>query len=63
MALDRPVVVEPQHSDHVADVLVRHGAVVCGEPGIFVAFEEAPSRILVNFDTFGWNLRGRAGAG
>jgi circadian clock protein KaiC len=38
-----------------------HGAVVCGEPGIFVAFEEAPSRILVNFDAFGWNLRGPDG--
>jgi circadian clock protein KaiC len=34
-----------------------HGAVVCGEPGIFVAFEEAPSRLLVNFEAFGWNLR------
>ena len=33
-----------------------HGARVCKEPGIFVAFEEAPKRIVSNFETFGWNL-------
>jgi circadian clock protein KaiC len=26
------------------------------DPGIFVAFEEAPARILANAETFGWNL-------
>jgi circadian clock protein KaiC len=26
------------------------------EPGIFVAFEEAPSRLASNAETFGWNL-------
>jgi circadian clock protein KaiC len=26
------------------------------EPGIFVAFEETPSRIVSNAETFGWNL-------
>jgi circadian clock protein KaiC len=33
-----------------------HGARDCREPGIFVAFEETPSRIVANADTFGWNL-------
>jgi circadian clock protein KaiC len=33
-----------------------HGASRCGEPGIFVAFEEAPARIVANSQTFGWNL-------
>ena len=32
------------------------GARVCKEPGIFVAFEEAPKRIVSNFETFGWRL-------
>ena len=32
------------------------GARVCKEPGIFVAFEEAPARIVTNFETFGWRL-------
>jgi circadian clock protein KaiC len=27
-----------------------------GEPGIFVAFEESPARIVANAETFGWNL-------
>jgi circadian clock protein KaiC len=27
-----------------------------GEPGIFVAFEETPARIVANAETFGWNL-------
>jgi circadian clock protein KaiC len=33
-----------------------HGATVYDEAGIFVAFEEAPSRLLTNFDGFGWPL-------
>jgi len=33
-----------------------HGARHCQEPGIFVAFEESPTRIAVNFDSFGWEL-------
>jgi len=33
-----------------------HGAVTCGESGIFVAFEETPQRIVANFQTFGWDL-------
>src|SRR5687767_2808101 len=33
-----------------------HGAQQCDEPGIFVAFEETPSRIVANAETFGWNL-------
>jgi circadian clock protein KaiC len=33
-----------------------HGARVCKEPGIFVAFEETPKRIVTNFETFGWRL-------
>ena len=33
-----------------------HGAQRCDEPGIFVAFEETPARIIANAETFGWNL-------
>jgi circadian clock protein KaiC len=33
-----------------------HGARACGEPGIFVAFEESPRRIIANAASFGWNL-------
>ena len=33
-----------------------HGAQQCGEPGIFVAFEETPARIVANAESFGWNL-------
>lgn len=33
-----------------------HGARHCQEPGIFVAFEESPRRIAVNFEGFGWGL-------
>ncbi|MBC7994677.1 MAG: circadian clock protein KaiC [Rhizobacter sp.] len=33
-----------------------HGARHCQEPGIFVAFEESPQRIAVNFNGFGWDL-------
>jgi circadian clock protein KaiC len=33
-----------------------NGAVRHDEPGIFVAFEETPARIVSNAATFGWNL-------
>jgi circadian clock protein KaiC len=33
-----------------------HGARYCKEPGIFVAFEETPKRIVTNFESFGWKL-------
>ncbi len=33
-----------------------HGARQCKEPGIFVAFEERPQRILVNASSIGWAL-------
>jgi circadian clock protein KaiC len=33
-----------------------HGVRSCGEPGIFVAFEEAPARIVDNLKGFGWRL-------
>ena len=33
-----------------------HGAQKHDEPGIFVAFEESPSRIIANAETFGWDL-------
>jgi circadian clock protein KaiC len=32
------------------------GAMNCREPGIFVAFEEAPDRIAFNVQSFGWPL-------
>ncbi|GAC1633700.1 MAG: circadian clock protein KaiC [Nevskia sp.] len=35
---------------------LAHGARVCGEPGIFVAFEETSQRIVANAESFGWNL-------
>jgi circadian clock protein KaiC len=35
---------------------LAYGARQCGEPGIFVAFEEAPARILENLEGFGWDL-------
>jgi circadian clock protein KaiC len=35
-----------------------HGVEKCGEPGVFVAFEETPQRIAQNFASFGWNLTG-----
>jgi circadian clock protein KaiC len=35
-----------------------HGAQRCEEPGIFVAFEETPARIIANAETFGWDLPG-----
>ena len=33
-----------------------HGAQSYTEPGIFVAFEETPARIIANAESFGWNL-------
>jgi circadian clock protein KaiC len=33
-----------------------HGARVCREPGIFVAFEETSKRIVANAESFGWKL-------
>src|SRR6187455_2810907 len=33
-----------------------YGAAECKEPGIFVAFEETPSRLVANAESFGWNL-------
>jgi len=33
-----------------------NGARVLNQNGIFVAFEEAPSRILTNLESFGWNF-------
>lgn len=35
---------------------LAHGAQTCKEPGIFVAFEEAPKRIVANLEGFGWKL-------
>jgi circadian clock protein KaiC len=33
-----------------------NGALLSGEPGIFVAFEEAPGRIIANVEGFGWPI-------
>jgi circadian clock protein KaiC len=33
-----------------------HGAQISKEPGIFVAFEESPKRIIANFSVFDWKL-------
>ena len=33
-----------------------NGAQRFNEPGIFVAFEETPTRLIANAETFGWNL-------
>jgi circadian clock protein KaiC len=35
---------------------LTHGVRDSKEPGIFVAFEEAPKRIISNFESFGWKL-------
>jgi circadian clock protein KaiC len=35
---------------------LMHGVRSCGEPGIFVAFEETPRRIVDNMRGFGWGL-------
>lgn len=37
---------------------LAHGAAQHSEPGIFVAFEESAKSILVNAQSFGWNLAG-----
>jgi circadian clock protein KaiC len=34
-----------------------HGARDLDEPGIFVAFEEAPDRVVANVENFGWKLK------
>lgn len=39
---------------------LTHGVKECKEPGIFVAFEETPKRIIANFESFGWKLNGIA---
>ena len=36
---------------------LAHGARHCKEPGIFVACEESPQRILTNAASFGWELQ------
>lgn len=36
---------------------LAHGAREFSEPGIFVAFEETPDRIVTNFEAFGWGLK------
>src|SRR6185295_17151329 len=33
-----------------------HGAKNCKEPGIFIAFEENPKRIVANAEGFGWGI-------
>jgi len=35
---------------------LKYGAEVCEQPGIFVAFEESPKRLIDNFRSFGWKL-------
>src|ERR1700734_1943028 len=35
---------------------LMHGAQSCNEPGIFVAFEESPKRLVANFKAFGWKI-------
>lgn len=35
---------------------LAYGASECNEPGIFVAFEETPARIVANAETFDWKL-------
>ncbi len=35
---------------------LRHGAENCEEPGILVAFEESPQRLIDNCRSFGWDL-------
>jgi circadian clock protein KaiC len=35
---------------------LSHGAAVCREPGIFVAFEETSDRIVANAASFNWHL-------
>lgn len=35
---------------------LKHGAEACQQPGIFVALEESPARLVGNFRSFGWKL-------
>lgn len=35
---------------------LKYGADACQQPGIFVAFEESPKRLISNFKSFGWKL-------
>jgi circadian clock protein KaiC len=35
---------------------LKYGVEVCEQPGIFVAFEESPKRLMDNFRSFGWKL-------
>ena len=35
---------------------LKYGAEACQQPGIFVAFEESPKRLIDNFRSFGWKL-------
>src|ERR1700694_438174 len=35
-----------------------YGAQECKEPGIFVTFEESSKNIVVNAESFGWNVAG-----
>ena len=35
---------------------LTYGDKHCKEPGVFVAFEETPGRILANVEGFGWKL-------
>ena len=35
---------------------LKHGAEACEDPGIFVAFEESPKRLIENCRSFGWEL-------
>ena len=35
---------------------LMYGAEACKQPGVFVAFEESPKRLIENFRGFGWKL-------
>ena len=41
---------------------LKHGVEACEEPGVFVAFEESPERLIENFKSFGWKLAEMQGA-
>ncbi|GGH83250.1 circadian clock protein KaiC [Pullulanibacillus pueri] len=36
---------------------LRHGALECGEPGLYITFEEFPQQIYQDMEGFGWDLR------
>jgi circadian clock protein KaiC len=38
---------------------LMHGIEQHAEPGIFVAFEETPDRLMANFESFGWDIARR----